>query len=171
MTLTGRGVWSANLRYGDPARITEAAAELDQLGYSACWVPDPGGLVFEALDRLLDATTSVVAATGVLNVWLHTPEETLAWWDGVGADRRPRVLLGLSVGHAARIGETWGRPLAVTNGYLDRLDAGGFPAERRCLAALGPQLSDRRRFDTDGRPPGERVARRHRFIRSAARTR
>jgi len=51
VTLTGRGVWSANLRYGDPASITEAASELEQLGYSACWIPDAGGPVFEALDR------------------------------------------------------------------------------------------------------------------------
>ncbi|MET0726782.1 MAG: TIGR03620 family F420-dependent LLM class oxidoreductase [Acidimicrobiales bacterium] len=140
MKLTGRGAWSADLRYGDPAKITEAAAELERLEYSACWIPDPGGPVFEALDRLLDATTSLVAATGVLNVWAHTSDEILAWWDGVSDQRRQRVLLGLGVSHAARIGDTWGRPLAVMNDYLDALDAGGFPVEHRCLAALGPKM-------------------------------
>ena len=104
------------------------------------WIPDVGGPVFEALDRLLDATTSIVVATGILNVWAHAPEETSTWWDGLDEGRRRRVMLGLGVSHAARIGETWGRPLAVMNDYLDALDAGGVPAARRCLAALGPRM-------------------------------
>ena len=138
--LTGRGVWSASLRFGDPTAITPAASEIDRLGYSACWIPDVGGPLFEALDRLLGATTSMVAASGVLNLWRHPAEETLAWWNGLAGDRRRRVLLGIGVSHPAVIGEDWGRPLTVMNAYLDALDAGGFPAERRCLAALGPKM-------------------------------
>lgn len=140
VTLTGRGVWSTQLRYGDPTEIDQSSAELEKLGYSACWIPDVGGPVFEALERLLDATTTTVAATGVLNVWRHTPDETLTWWNSLSEDRCQRVLLGLGVGHAARIGQQWGRPLAVMNEYLDALDAGGFPPERRCLAALAPKM-------------------------------
>ena len=64
-------------------RGADAASELDRLGYTACWVPDLGGPLFEALDRLLDATTSMVVASGVCNLWHHPPEETLAWWDGL----------------------------------------------------------------------------------------
>ena len=40
--LTGTGVWSPGLRYGDAGVIAEAAAELDELGYDAIWIPDPG---------------------------------------------------------------------------------------------------------------------------------
>src|SRR5258708_4404714 len=43
MHLTGTGVWSGQLRYGDAGLISEAAAELDELGYSAIWIPDVGG--------------------------------------------------------------------------------------------------------------------------------
>ena len=56
--LGGRGVWSAELRFGDPAQIVDAAAELEALGYSAAWVPDVGGPLFEDLYRLLQVITS-----------------------------------------------------------------------------------------------------------------
>lgn len=56
MRLAGTGIWSGELRYGDAAEKREAAAELDELGYSALWIPDMGGDVFGALRDLLDAT-------------------------------------------------------------------------------------------------------------------
>ena len=43
MQLHGTGIWSAQLRYGDAGVIADAAAELDELGYSAIWIPDVGG--------------------------------------------------------------------------------------------------------------------------------
>ena len=47
--LTGTGVWSSALRYGDPGASAEAAEELESLGYSALWIPDIGGEVFDAV--------------------------------------------------------------------------------------------------------------------------
>ena len=41
-TLSGTGVWSPELRYGDPAEIADLAAELESLGFSALWMPDVG---------------------------------------------------------------------------------------------------------------------------------
>ena len=158
--MTGRGVWSANLRYGDPDSISPAAAELDEFGYSALWIPDVGGPVFEALDRLLDATTpSIVVATGILNV-RRTRRRCSAWWDGLDEGRRRRVMLGLGVSHAARIGETWGRPLAVMNDYLDALDAGGVPAARRCLGV----------GSSHARPRPRALGRRHTYLVTAEHT-
>lgn len=140
MSVVGRGVWSTELRYGQPDAVAVASGELERLGFTTSWIPDVGGPVFEALERLLRSTTSVIVATGVLNVWRHTPPETLGWWDGLDEPDRQRVMLGLGVGHAARIGAQWGRPLKVMSDYLDALDAGGFPAERRCVAALAPRM-------------------------------
>ena len=76
--LTGTGVWSAAPRYGDPAAAADAAAELEELGYRALWVPDVGGDVFGAVGNLLAATTTTTVATGILNLWMHSPEETAA---------------------------------------------------------------------------------------------
>jgi len=70
MRLDGTGVWAGQLRYGDPAAIADAAAELDALGYSALWIPDVGGDVLEAMEHLLAAAPRATVATGILNVWI-----------------------------------------------------------------------------------------------------
>ncbi|QYC40907.1 Luciferase-like monooxygenase [Nonomuraea coxensis DSM 45129] len=75
MDLSGVGVWSHHLRYGDPGEAAEAAAELEELGYRALWVPDTGGPVFEAVGNLLTATRRTVVATGILNLWMHDPAD------------------------------------------------------------------------------------------------
>lgn len=134
------GIWSAQLRYGDPASAAADGAELEALGYHTLWIPDVGGPVFEALDRLLDATATITIATGILNVWKHEPREVAAWWRTLTDDQRERVFLGLGISHGPFIGEAWTRPLATMTAYLDALDDGGVPSERRCLAALGPRM-------------------------------
>ncbi|BBN46723.1 hypothetical protein JPH1_11980 [Mycobacterium avium subsp. hominissuis] len=68
MELTGVGIWSSQLRYGDPAESADAAAELDELGFPALWIPDVGGPVFDAVGHLLGATKRTVIATGILNL-------------------------------------------------------------------------------------------------------
>ena len=45
--LGGTGIWSGALRYGDAAEAAGVAAELEGLGYSALWIPDVGGDVFD----------------------------------------------------------------------------------------------------------------------------
>jgi probable F420-dependent oxidoreductase len=135
--ITGTGIWSAELRFGDPGEIAEAAAELESWGYTALWVPDVGGDLFGALDRLVAATSRVTVATGVLNIWRQTPSAANAWWAAQPPGVRDRALLGLGVSHGPLIGEEWVRPLAAMGAFLDALDV---PAERLCLAALGPRM-------------------------------
>ncbi|MHB1469873.1 MAG: TIGR03620 family F420-dependent LLM class oxidoreductase [Solirubrobacteraceae bacterium] len=138
--LGGTGVWSRELRYDDPDEIARNAAELESLGYTALWIPDRGGRLFHALDRLLAATSAIVVASGILNVWRHTPAETATWWESLQEDSRSRLLLGLGVSHGPIVGEGWGRPLATIGAFLDELDARGVPRERRAVAALGPKM-------------------------------
>ncbi|HEX5266366.1 MAG TPA: TIGR03620 family F420-dependent LLM class oxidoreductase [Acidimicrobiales bacterium] len=145
MTLTGTGIWAADLRYGqgeaDPdAAISEAAAELEALGYTAAWIPDIGGDVFGPLTRLLDATSTMTVATGILNVWMQAAPDAAAFRAGLAEPQRRRLLLGLGVSHGALIGDKWAKPIHVMTSYLDALDSQGFPPEGRCLAALGPRM-------------------------------
>jgi probable F420-dependent oxidoreductase len=130
--LHGTGIWSGHLRYGDAAVAAEAAAELDALGYAAIWIPDVGGDVFGAVDNLLGATRTTTIATGILNIWMHDPAE-------VAAHQHERFLLGLGVSHAALI-KQYDKPLAQMVAYLDGLDAAGFLADSRVLAALRPRM-------------------------------
>lgn len=135
------GVWSMELRFGEAKQAAKAAAELDELGYGALWIPGGvGGDITADIDRLLDATTDATIATGILNIWMHDPAEIAAWWKALPDARQERVLLGLGVSHAHLVGEAYERPLAAMTSYLDRLDAEGLPAEARCLAALGPKM-------------------------------
>ena len=137
------GIWSLELRFGDPGQAQEAAAELDELGYGALWFPGGvGGDVFGDFERLLRATRRVTIATGIINIWKHEPAAVGGWWAGLAAADKARSLLGLGVSHGPLIGEAWGKPLEVMGRYLDGLDAAGVPAERRCLAALGPKMLD-----------------------------
>ena len=78
MDLTGVGLWSSQLRYGNPEEAAEAAAELDELGFTALWIPDVGGPVLDSVDNLLAATTRTVIATGILNLWMHEPADVAA---------------------------------------------------------------------------------------------
>ena len=77
MEIGGVGIWSFELRYGDGAAIRDAAAELESLGYTALWVPGGiGGEVFEDCENILGATEHVPVATGILNLWMHSIQET-----------------------------------------------------------------------------------------------
>ena len=64
--LSGVGLWSGELRYGDRGAADAAAAELDELGFPALWIPDVGGNLFEVVESLLTATkrtTSFVSSS------------------------------------------------------------------------------------------------------------
>jgi probable F420-dependent oxidoreductase len=156
-SLGGTGVWAHELRYGDPTVAADLAAELEELGFSALWVPDVGGDLFPALDNLVTATSEVVIATGILNVWMRTPEETGAWWAGLTDEVRARVLLGIGISHAPFIdampGMSWEKPLATIRAYLEGMEAAGIPRQHRCVAALGPKMLELARDRSAGAHP------------------
>lgn len=144
--LAGTGIWSAGLRYGDPVEAAEAAAELEELGYSALWIPDAGGEVFDAVERLLTATSKTTIATGVLNLWMHSVDDTSKAHARLTADHGDRFLVGIGVSHASRIDAAepgrYAKPLDVMAAFLDGLDAAATPVapSARVLAALGPKM-------------------------------
>lgn len=146
MQLTGVGVWSSQLRYGDPAVSAEAATELEELGYTALWIPDVGGPVFDAVGNLLKATKAAVVATGILNLWMHEPADVATNYNELTTAHGDRLLLGIGVSHAPLVdaGEPgrYKKPLAATKAYLDAIDATErpVPVDRRVLAALGPKM-------------------------------
>ena len=146
MNLGRIGIWSRELRFCDPAETAEAAAELEQLGFGTLWIPDIGGPVFEAVERLLAAAERVVIATGILNVWMHEADDVAAAQDSIEVRHPGRFLLGLGIGHAPIVDEgnpgRYRRPLSTMREYLDALDAASTAGERppRVLAALAPRM-------------------------------
>jgi len=155
MTNLGRvGVWSMELRFGDHAAIDEAAAELEDLGYGALWIP--GGVddaVLADFDRLLGKTSRIVLATGIINIWKQEPEDVAAWWKGLSDAHKARVLLGIGISHGPLIGEGWKKPIAKTREWIEAATAAGLPPDAMCVAALGPQMLALSRDLTGGAHP------------------
>src|SRR5689334_3767310 len=123
MDLAGVGVWSSQLRYGDAGEAAEAAVELEELGFTALWIPDVGGPVLESVGQLLSATKDVVIATGILNLWMHEPADVATTYASLTAEHGERFLLGIGVSHAPLIDSKepglYKKPLAATRAYLD----------------------------------------------------
>lgn len=148
VNISGVGIWSAPLRYGDQGEAAEAAAELEELGFGVLWIPDVGGPVFDAVANLLAATSRAVIATGILNLWMHAPSDVAASYTSLTAAHGDRFLLGIGVSHAPLIDSRdpgrYRRPLQAMTTFLDGLDAAEtpVPADARVLAALGPKMLD-----------------------------
>jgi probable F420-dependent oxidoreductase len=158
--LSGTGIWSGALRYGDAGEAAARATELEALGYTALWLPDVGGDVFAAVGNLLGATTTTIIATGILNVWMHTPEETAAQHAALTASHGRRFLCGIGISHRPFIDMVnapgaYQKPLATMAAFLDGLDAGEVPLAKddRVLAALGPKMLELARTRTAGTHP------------------
>jgi len=146
MDLAGVGVWSNQLRYGDPGEAADAAAELEELGFTALWIPDIGGSLFDSIDNLLTSTKRAVVATGILNLWMHEPSDVAERYTSLTKAHGERLLLGIGVSHAPLIDTRepglYRKPLAATRAFLDAIDATDtpVPVENRVLAALGPKM-------------------------------
>jgi probable F420-dependent oxidoreductase len=141
------GIWSRELRYHpDRGARAAAAAEVEDLGYTAIFIPDAGGNVLDEVERLLAATRQIPIATGVLNIWMHDPADVARRRADLVSRFGPRFLLGLGSSHAPLV-QSAGRgpyvqPYSRMVGYLDALDAAtaAVPAADRMLAALGPRM-------------------------------
>jgi len=145
--MTGIGVWNAALGSGDPAEVADAVGELEELGYTSVWIPGFGTPTFDAVDRLLSATSTMIAASGILNIWMVDAEETAAAWNRLRDAHGDRFLLGLGVSHGPVVERfvenvKYERPLQVMHDYLDGLDAAPAPVppDHRVIAALGPKM-------------------------------
>jgi len=147
--LTGVGIWSGGLRrHPDDGEIRAAAAELEEIGFSALFIP--GGIagddVFPAVERLLDATRAIPVVTGILSVWLHEAPAVAAFFGSVEQRHPGRFFAGLGVSHAPLVDRDepgrYRKPLTAMSAYLDELDANDppLPKERRLLAALAPRM-------------------------------
>lgn len=148
MDLGRIGVWTSYRSFG-VERAPEAAKLVEQLGYGAWWV---GGSPHVADIRpILDATTRLVGATGILNVWSNKPGEVAAADASLRADFPGRVMLGIGIGHPEATSD-YRRPLTAMRAFLDGLDASPSPppVDERCLAALSPRMLDLARERTAG---------------------
>lgn len=134
LTLSPFATWM-----GAATATADLARSLEDHGYGALWLGGSPTEVESIATPLLEATTTLVVATGIVNIWRSPAAET-----AVEAlrllDRFPdRFILGVGAGHPERDSGAE-KPMDATLHYLDALDAAGVPRERMMLAALGPRM-------------------------------
>lgn len=128
-------------RFGSFGRgvTPQQATEIEALGYGAVWVGGSPPAALSWVEPILQATTTLCVATGIVNIWSAPAQRVAESFHRVEAAYPGRFLLGIGVGHAEMISE-YRKPYNALVEYLDRLDDYGVPANRRVVAALGPRV-------------------------------
>jgi probable F420-dependent oxidoreductase len=129
------GVWRAAAQLSP-----ELAVTAERLGYRAVWIGGSPAGDLRLAEQLLDATTTLTVATGIVNIWKDPAEPVAASYHRIEARHPGRFLLGIGVGHPEATGARYTRPYEAMVHYLDQLDAAHVPVGRRVLAALGPKM-------------------------------
>ncbi|XTZ14552.1 TIGR03620 family F420-dependent LLM class oxidoreductase [Micromonospora echinospora] len=141
------GAWATGLRVRPIGEAQATAAALEGMGVSALWTTGGTGDPFDRVTALLEATSSITVATGILSIWELTPAELATRLAGLPTEGRSRFLLGLGVSHQQLVDRRtpgrYDRPLTRMREFLDELDRirpPGAHRSERVLAALGPQM-------------------------------
>jgi probable F420-dependent oxidoreductase len=115
------------------------AAELERLGYGALWLGGSPHADLAIVDELLGATSELVVATGIVNIWQSDAHDVARSFARIEAQHPGRFLLGIGAGHPEAV-EQYARPYDSMVTYLDTLIDDGVPGESVVLAALGPNM-------------------------------
>ena len=117
----------------------EQAQEIEHLGYGTLWVSgSPAAELFFA-EQLLESTTALKVATGIVNIWSADAKPVAESFHRINAAHPGRFVLGIGAGHPEHTQE-YRKPYDALVGYLDELDEYGVPASQRVIAALGPRV-------------------------------
>ena len=163
MDLSRTGVW-----YFTDAMTSGTAADfamrIEQMGYSALWLPETVGRnPFAHAAWLLANTSTLIVATGIANIYHREPGVTVAAQNTLAEQSNNRFLLGLGVSHKPMVegvrGLQYGKPVATMRSYLEKMAAsayGAIPPSQKpptVIAALGPKMLELAREQTDGAHP------------------
>ncbi len=145
------GIWTGMLDQVPPAQAAELAAEAEELGYGAIWIPEAVGrdpFVMAAL--LLQGTTELKVATGIASIYARDAMATANAQRTLAGAFPGRFLLGLGVSHRRLVEglrqHRYARPLGHMREYLERMHGARFMAQgpqelpEIVLAALGPKM-------------------------------
>jgi len=128
------GIWR-----GASQVTPDLAVGVEQLGYRALWLGGSPRADLLVVDELLGATSTLVVATGIVNMWQSDPRQVAASFARIEAGYPGRFLLGVGAGHPEAT-QQYARPYETLVSYVDALLAGGVPGGSMVLAALGPKM-------------------------------
>ena len=127
------GIWR-----GEGQITPELAATIEDLGFGALWLGSANGDL-AAAEEFLAATTTLIVATGIVNMWQYEAREVAASYRRVEERFPGRFLLGVGAGHP-EVTQQYAKPYDTLARYVDILLGDGVPAGSLVLAALGPKV-------------------------------
>jgi probable F420-dependent oxidoreductase len=139
----------------------ELAVGIERAGFGTLWVGGSPAGDLRQVEQLLDATSTLTLATGIVNMWQADARTVTASFARVEARHPGRFLLGVGAGHREATQE-YAKPFDTLVGYVNALLGDGVPATSLVLAALGPKVL---------RLAGERTAGAHPYLVPPAFTR
>lgn len=158
------GLWAYQLDLVPSSHAQEVAAEIEELGFGALWIPEMiGRESFVSSTLLLSGTRKLVVATGIASIYARDALCANSAWHTVSEAFPDRFLLGLGVSHEVMVaglrGHDYSKPYSAMRSYLDAMDNGLFTAApasvppRKVLAALGPKMLELAAERTEGAHP------------------
>ena len=127
------GIWR-----GERQTTPELAATIEDLGFGTLWLGSARGDLAAAGD-FLTATSTLIVATGIVNMWQYEARDVAAAFHRVEERFPGRFLLGVGAGHPEMV-QQYAKPYDTLARYVDSLLGDGVPAGSLVLAALGPKV-------------------------------
>ncbi|HEV2030294.1 MAG TPA: TIGR03620 family F420-dependent LLM class oxidoreductase [Candidatus Dormibacteraeota bacterium] len=143
------GIFAGSLTTQPATVQREVVAEMEKLGYGTLWFGESlGREVFAQGAIFLSATSRLVIASGIANIWARDPMAMAAGGRALAEAWPDRFILGLGVSHAPMVtsrGHDYARPFSAMRDYLDRIGEAPWrgpeaPLPPIVLAALGPRM-------------------------------
>jgi probable F420-dependent oxidoreductase len=141
-------------------QAADFARKVEDLGYSALWIPETFGRdPFALAVHLLGATKRLVVASGIANVWKREAIATAGAARTIAELFEDRFILGLGVSGGPfmrRNGLRYEKPVAYMREYVARIKAAPFKAPKPkrdppiVLAALLPKMLRLAAEETEG---------------------
>ncbi len=143
------GVFSGSLGAQPAAVQREVARQIERLGFGTLWYGESVAReVFAQGAVFLSATSTLVVASGIANIWARDPMAMAAGGRTLAEAWPGRFILGIGVSHAPMVaarGHEYARPVSAMRDYLDRMEHAPWrgpeaPPPPVVLAALGPRM-------------------------------
>ncbi len=158
------GLWTFLLDEHPTSRVRDLAQEIEDMGWPTLWRPESTGRdVLVASSVLLDATSRLIVASGIAQIYARHPVTTAAAQKTLFEAHNGRFLLGLGVAHASSVEGIrhleYRTPYSDMVAYLEAMAEAPYTAVQPAtkpptvLAALGPRMLKLSAEAADGAHP------------------
>ena len=158
------GLWTFLLDEHPTSRVRDVVQEIEEMGWPTLWRPESAGRdVLVASSVMLDATSRLIVASGIAQIYARHPVTTAAAQKTLFEAHDGRFLLGLGVAHASSVEGIrkleYRTPYSDMVAYLEAMKEAPYnavePATKppTVLAALGPRMLKLSAEAADGAHP------------------